>query len=77
MLDLLSEWTLLDPVFSLLEGEGVCQKEGTVGHQERKASTRVVSTPWPSVENAVGTKGSEMEHSAEDASKVELTVEPQ
>ena len=36
-LDLLSEWTLLDPEPSLLEGEGVCQ--------ERKASATVALTP--------------------------------
>ena len=28
-LDPSSEWTLLDPELSLLEGEGVCQEEGT------------------------------------------------
>ena len=44
-LDLLSEVTSLGLEPSLLEGEGVHQEEGTVGHQERKASTTVASIP--------------------------------
>ena len=74
MLDPSSEWTLLDPVLSLLVGEGVHQEEGTVGHQERKASTKVASTPWPSAENMFEMKGSEMVLSVGDANKVVLTV---
>ena len=50
-LDLLTEWTSLDPVPSLLEGEGVCQEEGTVGCQKQKVSTTVALIPWPFVEN--------------------------
>ena len=73
-LDPSSEWTSLDPVPSLSEGEGVLQEEGTVGHQERKASATVASIPWPSVENMSGMKGSEMVLPAGDTNREELTV---